>query len=1344
MKHSSISLLILGLCLLWAAPLYAGSDEYLGDASIYTGVPTELTRPNVLLIIDNSRATLHTAAGYAYDPNTEYPRGESCEEGKDDPKNGCYLPWSVYEQDNQGDFAQMTFSNSSSDLTTLKCDPTNGDKEILFFFQNYGTYSGSGMDPFPNLKSDGGCEYKSFGRVYALGNYLNYVRNAQGDDRVGQLPGETTVDCRGDIVSYCSEFLPNGNCKNNATGYYECIKDHTNVNPVTGDTNDENYPWLYLGTSAPAGTNPTVWSAATSYKAGDCNSSEDDSDENNQITGATQRQIIYEALEQVINDTKKYVNFGAMSYGQNHGGKLINHMSDLSSSDTLLNEFLSKIPGGSNGEGVLNSNTLRPQAESLFDAGWYYGANYTPININQDGPLKGQRIPENIKNVCDLNHIILLTNGFTLQDNFPGLGSGAPEKVIGDADGDKYPDEYVYGQGSHWLDDVAKHLRVKYGIKTHTVLAFQAIDDLVMNAAKDGDGQFYNVYNKDELAEALRKLLISIINESSTSFVAPVVPSSTTNRTISSNNVYLGLFRPQGEGNAWHGNIKKYKLSPTTLQLLGMDGATATDIYGNFDKDSISYWSLAANNKVPTSTTEDGYIDPASTDPNKPHGDGGEVSAGGTGGVLLEKMRGLVADIRADGSSWLYPNWRNIYTYLGATKDLNDSSNLFRPGNVNITVETLDLHDKTGTPLPEDDKEKDNLIRYVHGFADEGALPMTPATAEIRSWVLGDILHSKPVVFNYSKYVPSAENQCYAFDGQGDLNSNSSVIFAGANDGMLHAFRDCDGEELWSFIPPNVLPTLQYYKKPQSASGHAAFVDSAPSMLVHDQNNNGTIEPSDGDKVVLIFGQRRGGGTNFLDETSSRGAYYALDVTNPLDPQFLWEVESNNLGEVGETWSQPRLAKVPASGTSFKIVAFVGTGYDNNEDLRFGETQTFPDSSGFDINTASAGGEVDGSDDPQTSNGTLSADNRHAPRGRGIMAIEVATLTKANSTSPYTITLPSSGTVYWSYTFEDNNQLKYSFPGDLAVLDLNGDSYADTIYTGDTGGNLWKFDVGGADKTQWSGQLLFQSNAGADNSNGRKIFYRPEVAYIGAPHIYFGTGDREHPLNRAVVDRMYCVIDWGDQGEYPVTEATLVDATDNKLQNPTTSKEEADALLSIMLSAPWAPYQESGVSKFTYGWYVKLDGTDRTGNANVLDRGEKVLAPATVFNGEVFFSTYQLQTGARADCEPGNMGISRLYHLNYRTAEAVMNYNLANDDLLSGGENDGETPAFNDRGIGENGEVFDRTDRTRTLGEGIPSGIVTLIDASGNVTQLISSSDKVEAMAAPDIKLISPVYWMQW
>jgi type IV pilus assembly protein PilY1 len=423
------------------------------------------------------------------------------------------------------------------------------------------------------------------------------------------------------------------------------------------------------------------------------------------------------------------------------------------------------------------------------------------------------------------------------------------------------------------------------------------------------------------------------------------------------------------------------------------------------------------------------------------------------------------------------------------------------------------------------------------------------------------------------------------------------------------------------------------------------------------------------------------------------------------------------------------------SDNSYKVVIFVGAGYDNNEDLRFGDTQTFPDAEGVDINLAGTGGEVDGSDDPQTSAGELSADDRFAPRGRGILAIEVATMSRADSASPYTAQLTNEPQIFWSHTFEDNDQIKYPIAGNIKVVDLNADRFSDVIYVGDTGGNLWKFDISNTDKNQWTGQLLFKSNPGADSTNGRKIFYAPEVVYVNrGAYIYFGMGDREHPYNRAVIDRLYCVIDWGNKGTYPVTESALYDATQNDLQNPSTTQEEADAIREIMKSTPTSPYMENDVTKFTYGWYVKLDGTDRTGNVNILDRGEKVVASPRVISGKVYFDTYQMSTDERTGCEAGNMGISRRYIMDYLSAEAAGNYSVE----------DGETPS-----------------RSTATGLGMSPGVTIIVDKEGNRYIVNAPSIDRPPQSADDendelkeepateetdegSKKTFPIYWMQW
>ena len=52
------------------------------------------------------------------------------------------------------------------------------------------------------------------------------------------------------------------------------------------------------------------------------------------------------------------------------------------------------------------------------------------------------------------------------------------------------------------------------------------------------------------------------------------------------------------------------------------------------------------------------------------------------------------------------------------------------------------------------------------------------------------------------------------------------VIYVGANDGMLHAFDDATGNELWGFIPPDLLSNLKNFNN-QLASLQI-FVDGSP------------------------------------------------------------------------------------------------------------------------------------------------------------------------------------------------------------------------------------------------------------------------------------------------------------------------------------------------------------------------------------------------------------------------------------------------------------------------------------------------------------------------------------
>jgi type IV pilus assembly protein PilY1 len=326
----------------------------------------------------------------------------------------------------------------------------------------------------------------------------------------------------------------------------------------------------------------------------------------------------------------------------------------------------------------------------------------------------------------------------------------------------------------------------------------------------------------------------------STSYVAPVVPISQMEKTSSGNRMYLGMFKPTIKS-FWKGNIKKYGIAIEDTETIKIG-----DI---IDAKTPPELVMGPQNKI-VDTAKSYWSSVV---------DGGEVDKGGVGEILL--ARNLTTDPR------------KIYTYLGTNPDLTHSSNAFNLSNTTITTTTLAVSTST---------ERDNIIKFVHGW-DAWDWNKNGIFDEKRDWILGAFIHSRPLVIHYS---------------------DRSVVYAGANDGMLHAFDDATGEELWAFIPPNLLTNLKKFDEELSLQ---LFVDGSPKAY------EGTSQ------TVLMVGDRRGG-----------ERYIALNITNPLSPTFLWEISSSRTGyeELGQTWSTPRIGKVK-NGSGEKWVAFISGGYDD-------------------------------------------------------------------------------------------------------------------------------------------------------------------------------------------------------------------------------------------------------------------------------------------------------------------------------------------------------------------------------------------------------------------------------
>jgi type IV pilus assembly protein PilY1 len=1277
----TLSILALGIA---PGSALAGPDEYLGDAAIYTlAGSSDGIKPNILFVIDNSFASQNLSVGYSYDKDKIY-RFNSITGVFD---ADAYNPWDIYAADNLGGFSSVHLANADNTLPSLTCatdlDPLTADVEtIKQSFQTNGSYVGSGSASHPNISSTGGCATAPKGEVYLLGNYLNYLNSAlEVPDGSGTCAASTAAN----PIIVAGPTNPTKNLR------YQLNATHV---AAAGNMPSVGTEWTYIGDkNTPDIIVNTIWASGTLYQFNDpCLIPAQG------VFGSTQRQIIYDALVTVIGGASWAANFGAMVYASNNkGADIIADPDDATKTTDIAflgnatdrANFLALLPGSPSAKSapVLSSNTARPQAEALYDAGYYLNAPYTSVSTTNRIPVAYDTV------ACGTTHIVLITNGLS-------NGDGVLTE-IGDYDGDGV-NEAVYGNGSHYLDDVASYLRTNLKVKTHTVLAFQSADPLVENAAQDGGGKFYNVYNPTELQAALEELIFNIMAETNSAFVAPVVPSNPENRTYSGSRIYLGLFRTVA-GNDWIGNIKKYAIDSEGT-ILDKDGNQATNAGGDFNlTNNISFWSTSM--------------------------DAGKVDEGGLGAKLMTRVTS------ASSTAFNDLSFRNIYSNLNSSNgDLTDSSNRFTrsiaPDRLGLAVtETAD---------------RDLLVNYIYGhdaydddndgIIAEPRSKYTSAEGTIpKGWLMGDTLHSKPAIVNYNVYTIAdsqadlAANIRYDEDicpspwttTSGDFNK--TVIYAGTNDGMLHAFSDCNGEELWAFIPDNLLPQLNNLHD----GVHTYFMDASPTIYRYDINNDGNIDSVAGDRVIMLIGQRRGGSldTN-ADAGASFGAYYALDLTIPTAPKFLWKIDRTLTGftELGETWSQPKLAKVKVDGVD-KIVAIIGAGYDNlNEDGRFGNTQLYVNA---DVGSVTNdGGNV-------TSTGAVTASAlTNNPKGRGLFAFLVASPT---STS---VTIPTVPELVWSFTHGVGSNaatplgatwaadLDYSIPSDVAVIDTNFDGYIDRLFVADTGGQLWRISAhqsgtpytpyASADISTWFGKRIFDANHDANDSTsakGRKFFFRPSVV-IRPDHIgvVLSSGDRAHPMNDAVPNRIFAIKDkkqlHNDHiGLDDLVNTNLYGAPGNPetpADNSCDSGDTENQCLRLQLN-------ESS----SYGWFIDAE-----------DPQEKFLASALVFNGTIYQTSYLPSVPIPGECVPDKIGISRIYALDYFTSGAAQNFTTTNDNM------DG-TP------------VITSEDRFKKFGTGIPPEVTVSIPKDGDPRVILPTPDGITVDKTADSQVVYPLYWWQ-
>jgi type IV pilus assembly protein PilY1 len=161
-----------------------------------------------------------------------------------------------------------------------------------------------------------------------------------------------------------------------------------------------------------------------------------------------------------------------------------------------------------------------------------------------------------------------------------------------------------------------------------------------------------------------------------------------------------------------------------------------------------------------------------------------------------------------------------------------------------------------------------------------------------------------------------------------------------------------------------------------------------------------------------------------------------------------------------------------------------------------------------------------------------------------------------------------TGKVIAEQKLATQSTMRFSVLSTPAVLDLDGNGYADVVYVGDMGGNVWKWVIhpvgedrandGSSVRTQpsWKFMKFFQASTVAISGDTyyKNFFQPPAAAYLGGKlWLAFGSGERAAIgflgiAGRDENNRFFGVNDpdpWGLAATAPavVTEAGLTDIT---------------------------------------------------------------------------------------------------------------------------------------------------------------------------------------------------------
>jgi hypothetical protein len=644
--------------------------------------------------------------------------------------------------------------------------------------------------------------------------------------------------------------------------------------------------------------------------------------------------------------------------------------------------------------------------------------------------------------------------------------------------------------------------------------------------ASAGNGEYLSVDN----AMDLTSLMYEVVNKALdvTTIALPGVSVDQSNKLQLKDELYFSLFVPT-ERVAWGGNVKKYFIK--NGKIVDADDVPAIDLEtGMFVEETRSAWSSlqdggnsllgGAGSKGTINRNIFTYIGELPTSPVKLIGDKYRFDINNPSMSSISNVQHEdhshenVSDFMAEIRDYLKNNDNDVSSYMGKIRQ--NEHNMYYGDMVN----------------------SDKFLSWMNGkdVFDEDA---DDNTEEPRRYI-SDPLHAKPIIINY--------------DG------DDETVFIPTNDGTLHGINGKSGEELFAFVPQQLIKNL-YKKAFVNFNGkHQYGLDSTWVAYRHDKNRNGTIGDDSGDFVNIYGGMRRGGSSIYsLDVTKIR----ASEIPSERIPTFNWEINPTVAGfeGLGQTWSTPVIAQILLNNIKRTVLVF-GGGYDKSNDF-------------YNFDVSQKGSQI-----------------------YMVDAISGDLVWKASSNSSDDLTIPD---------------MKYSIPNKLEILDMDNDGLIDYIYANDVAGQIFKIKIkkdneGASDLAIARLFAKIGKTVSHTPSNDRKFYEKltvvPVIDRLGkALYIATGTGYRARPFNKQNKDALFVIKDREINPESFNTSREAVEMSD--LMDVTLRDNRAEI---------------SADMDNTRGYYIWFNATLDPSDTDFV--GEKMIGNITASNNRLLFTTY--------------------------------------------------------------------------------------------------------------------------